>query len=263
MLAAHYLSIRLPAELTLPHRDYPHPTILHPISSYRHSSIPFPGTSGTTTPLGPGDHSNTRHIPRPRPLYIHKPVPQLLKDDPAAYSYFLEGVTLLAYDIAWLCGSQGILIGDKNPFDDVCQMGRNLYDLLIKPPTSSVPGLSVPGVNRMPENKEYVNCSTNHNWIGRFSHGAMYYHLAGSEGTGIIRSFKIPSPMKLADKLKKKLVGDAPAPDWEVLDDDAWKIEDIPTEDLVDSPKGVSKTAPKSSAADKSSKSSNGWTKVR
>lgn len=264
MLAAHYLSIRLPAELTLPHRDYPHPTILHITNSYRHPSIPFPGTSGTTTPLGPASDSTSKHIPRPRPLYTHKPLPQLCKDDPAAYSYFLEGVTLLAYDIAWLCSSQGILIGEKNPFDDICQMGRNLYDLLIKaPPNPEMNGGFSATGNHMTTDKEGQGNAQTHDWIGRYSHGTAYYYLGGAGGTEVIKSFKLPSPMKLADKLKKKLIGDGPVPDWEVLEDDAWKIEDIPTEDVVSSPPKTAESAAKASTAGREASSPSGWTKVR
>ena len=257
MLASHYLAIRLPAEITTPHRDYPYPTILHLSTSYRHRKLPFPGTSGTTTPVSSGPDPNSRHIPRPRPLYIHKPLPQLLKDDPATYSFFLEGVTLLAYNIAWLCSSQGIVIGDKNAFDDICQIGRNLYSLLIQPPGTAA--------TKLPNNSSGSDdASPSPTWMGRYSHGTMYYFLGGAEGTELVKAFKLPGPMKLADKLKKKLVGDAPAPDWEVLEDDAWKIDDIPTEDLIESPKTTpEKAKAKPSSSKDKSRGSNGWTKVR
>ena len=100
--------------------------------------------------------------------------------------------------------------------------------------------------------------------MGRYSHGTMYYFLGGAEGTELVKAFKLPGPMKLADKLKKKLVGDAPAPDWEVLEDDAWKIDDIPTEDLIESPKTTpEKAKAKPSSSKDKSRGSNGWTKVR
>ena len=63
-------------------------------------------------------------------------------------------------------------------------------------------------------------------WIGRYSHGTTFYALAGADGTELVRTFKLPSPMKLADKLKKKILGESSAPDWELLDDDAWKVDD-------------------------------------
>lgn len=258
MLASHYLAIRLPAEITTPHRDYPYPTILPVSSSYRHRKLLFPGTPGTTTPIPTGPDTYPRHTPRPRPLYIQKSLPQLLKDDPATYSFFLEGVALLAYNITWLCSSQGILIGDKSAFEEVCQMGRNLYNLLIQPSGTGANSLPTAEANNSSENG---GNTPNPTWIGRYSHGTMYYSLSGAKGTELVKAFKLPSPMKLADKLKKKLVGDAPAPDWEVLGDDAWKVDDVPTEDL-DTPKITPEKAKDTSAKDKS-KRSNGWTKVR
>lgn len=234
-LASHYLAIRLPAEVTSPHKDYPCSTIMPLSSSHRYPNLPFPGTSGTTTPVASTSNPGTQKTPRPRPLSVSKPLSQLLKDDPGSYSYFLEGVTLLAYDIAWLCNSQGITIGDKSPFDEVCQIGRNLYTLLVQTPAQQP---STPTVD-----------NPNTTWLGRYSHGTMFYSLAGADGCEVIKTFKIPSPVKLADKLKRKLLGDAAGPDWELLEDEAWKIEDIPTEDLADSAKKASDTK--------------GWTKVR
>lgn len=100
------------------------------------------------------------------------------------------------------------------------------------------------------------------NWLGRYSHAGTFYFLGGPEGTELVRSFKLPSPMKLADKLKKKLIGDAPTPDWEVLDDDAWKIEDIPE---VDANSANTQTVPGKSGDGKSTPRTgmNGWTKVK
>jgi len=70
--------------------------------------------------------------------------------------------------------------------------------------------------------------------------------------------------MKLADKLKKKLLGDAPGADWEVLDDDAWKPDDVTNVDA-----GV--RALSGAFADKKGlegpssprAGTNGWTKVK
>lgn len=42
VLSTHYLPIRLPAEITLPHRDHPLPTILSPVSAYRYTDVLFP-----------------------------------------------------------------------------------------------------------------------------------------------------------------------------------------------------------------------------
>ncbi|KAF4125087.1 hypothetical protein GMORB2_3926 [Geosmithia morbida] len=262
ILASYYLSIRLPAEITSPHRDYPYPTILNLSSSYRYPNLPFPGTGpSASSPPSPSDPS-ARHLPKPRPLYIHKPLTQLLKDDPAAYSHFIEAVTLLAYDISWLCSSQGTTFSGKTSFEDICQIGRNLYNLLMMPFDANQPES---------QSKAETDEKDRHNpmWVGRYSHGTMFYFLGGAEGADLIRNFNLPSPTKLADKLKKKLVGDVPAPDWEVLDDDAWKIEDIPSEIIGQnqSTSAVATSKPrekkKSSSSQSTAKGSSRWTMVR
>lgn len=258
MLVSHYLAIRLPAEITLPHRDFPQPTIFNLAGSYQHGPVAFPNGSYMTPsprPQDPGSH----HVPRPRPLFLDKPLAQLSKEDAATYSFFLEGVTLLAYDIAWLCSTQGVSIGDKASFEDVCHMGRNLYSLLLGAQMQAYTSISVKAVARRDLTQDEAGDSQA-NWIGRYSHGTLYYYLGGVEGTDFVRTFKLPSPMKLADRLKKKLLGDANAAEWEVLDDDAWKVDEVPNEadtsGVVDLSKdGDGKAAPRAE--------SNGWTKVK
>lgn len=99
--------------------------------------------------------------------------------------------------------------------------------------------------------------------MGRFSHGTMYYPLAGAEGSELVRTFKLPSPMKLRDKLKRHLLRDAPIPDWEVLEDDAWKVDDDPESAVVvETPKPERTTRP-AGGKDASGKGSNGWMRVK
>lgn len=223
MLASHYLSVRLPAEITLPHRDYPKPTIFSLASSYRHSEIPFPG-SVALPPTTPSDQ-NPKHIPRPRPLFIDKPLLILAKDDPSTYSLFIEGVVLLAYDIAWACCTQGVPIGDKTSYEDVCNMGRNLYNLLIGNQLTNNPAARLAqGVDEgdVPESLTAQLGGNSKPMMGRYSHGTVHTFLGSAEGNDFIRNFKLPNPVKLADRLKKKMLSDADGLDWEMLEDDAW-----------------------------------------
>jgi hypothetical protein len=249
MLSTHYLAIRLPAEITLPHRDYPLPTILPLLSSYKHTDLPFPGTtpasssgnSPTTSRQIPSEQLNQ---PRPRPLYVEKPLPLLATDDPVGYALFLEGVTLLAYNITWLCKSQGIPVGgDTTTFEDICNIGKNFYDLLIgsqaRPPASRIASAQTTptkGTNGEADAKSVM---------GRFSHGTAHSFLGNAEGTEFIRSWKLPSPMKLADKLKSKLLSEVANAEWEFLSQDAWAIDDeLVTDGVVvgatrEGPKGI------------------------
>lgn len=101
-------------------------------------------------------------------------------------------------------------------------MGKNLYGFLL---SSCLPRPRLTNTtnddNRPAPNKDEAALS----WIGRYSHGTTFYALGGADGTELVRTFKLPSPMKLADKLKKKILGET-MPDWELLDDDAWKVDD-------------------------------------
>jgi len=216
MLTSHYLSIRLPAEIITPRRDHARPAIYALSSSYQ---------SGTFRSRHVSDISDAAHDdrggdfssgPRPRPLFIEKPLITLAKDDVAAHSFFLEGATLLAYDVAWLCLSQNISIGDRLSFDDVCNMGRNLYNLLIGSQLrNNNNAVETEGNGELEETKLT-------NLMGRHSHGSTHNFLGGAAGSDFIRSFKLPSPMKLVDKLKKKLGSDLAIPEWEVVENGDW-----------------------------------------
>ncbi|KEY65157.1 hypothetical protein S7711_04247 [Stachybotrys chartarum IBT 7711] len=260
MLASHYLAVRLPAEITLPHRDYPRPTIFSIINSYQHGEVAFPLTSATALPAAEHHANDSRTVSRPRPLFIDKPLPQLAKEDPSTYSYFLEGVVLLAYDISWLCCSQGAFVGDKGSFDDICNMGRNLYNLLINQQPLVPTDFPTNLINQDPHGPSQSSNPPPAS-IGHYSHGTMYNYLGGAQGTELIKSFKLPSPVKLVDKLKKKLVGDGPAPDWEVLEDDEWKIEEAPGNVVEDSKNTTAAKRPDAAGSPRTA--SNGWMKLK
>ncbi|KAF4951917.1 hypothetical protein FGADI_7139 [Fusarium gaditjirri] len=247
MLVSHYLSIRLPAAITLPHRDYPRPTIFSLSASYRSGNPSFPSQPGVASPSHFGDTESQR-VSRPRPLFIDKPPALLAKEDPATFSYFIEGVTLLAYNIAWACSTQGVSIGDRSHFEDICNMGRNLHELLTN--HQNVGGSLYPlSSNHKDPSASKNNTNAQASRMGQYSHGTTFYYLGGAEGTEFSKTFKLPGPIKLADKLKKKLLSEAPTPDWEVLDDDAWKVDEEhmvmnqPNKDLLGSDKNCRGTS--------------------
>jgi len=244
MLSTHYLAIRLPAEITLPHRDYPLPTVFNLTSSYKHVDVPFPGTSGQSSNTSPtaSRQPEPPDQPRPRPLFITKPLPLLATEDPSGYGLFLEGVTLLAYDVAWVCKSQGIPIGEdsKEPsFEDICNIGKNLYNLLLGSRPRPAPASRVPSAqstttksSRDPEG-ETEDRKKPTATMGQYSHGSAHSFLGTAEGTYFIRSWKVPNPMKLAGGLKSKLMSEVANAEWEVLDQDAWQMDDEMGDDGV------------------------------
>ncbi|KAI1413981.1 UV radiation resistance protein and autophagy-related subunit 14-domain-containing protein, partial [Hypoxylon sp. FL1857] len=221
-LTSHYLSIRLPAEITLPHNDYPRPTIFSLQSSYHHGDVAFPGTS--VLPPDPRDRQFAR-VPHPRPLFLDKPLSTLAKEDSTAYNTFLEGVILLAYDIVWLCRTQGVPVGD-NTLEDFAQMGRNLYNLLINSSLQRNPQKIADAPSQSNAENSPAELGKNAPRMGLYSHGTAHTFLGGAAGTELTRSFKMPSVMKMADRLKAKLLRESPAPEWELLEDDAWTPDD-------------------------------------
>ena len=244
MLCTHYLAIRLPAEITLPHRDYPLPTIFPLLTSYKHTNVPFPGStpghSSNNSPTASRNITEQPSQPRPRPLFISKPLPILATEDPAGYGLFLEAVTLLAYDIAWLCKSQGIPVGENSTFEEICNIGKNFFNLLIGSQPRLSPGSRVPsaqstptkGNNRAAES-EAEDKKGPGSVMGRFSHGTAHSFLGNADGIDFVRSWKLLSPIKLADRLKAKLLSEVANAEWEVLDQDAWAVDDEMGDDGV------------------------------
>jgi len=232
MLSTHYLAIRLPAEITLPHRDYPLPTIFPLASSYKYSDIPFPTSGEKSSSSSPTSSRLPEQAtqPRPRPLFIDKPLPSLSKEDPSTHALFLEGITLLAYNIAWLCKSQGVPVGDMTSFEDICNIGKNFYNLLIRSQfspqqssrNSSAQSTPTKGGNNIESEVEDKSAPASRSLMGHYSHGTAHSFLGSTEGTEFIKSWKLPNPMKLTDKLKSRLLGEVAAAEWEVLNKDAW-----------------------------------------
>lgn len=235
VLCSHYLAIQLPAEVTLPHRDYPQPTIFSLPSSYSHTNIPFPGTtpiqSSHSSPIDPRHEHSSQ--PRPRPLYIAKPLPLLANEDPASYAFFLEGVTLLAYDIAWLCRSQGVPVGQTSSFEDICAIGKNLYSLLVAAQAPMPPRRAASSETTTTTTTQDTSAAKPQVAMGHFSHGTTHTSLSSAEGTEYIRSWKLLSPLKLADRLKSLLTNEVANAEWEVLDHDAWDADDRGEHDTV------------------------------
>ena len=242
-LVSHYLSLRLPAEITLPHRDYPLPTILSPVSSYTGRDIPFPGsTSSHSSNNSPSAsrHADQRPLPRPRPLHLDKKLSTLAKDDQVAYASFVEGVTFLAWDIAWLCRTQGLNVGGGS-WEDVCALGKNLWQLLLaappRPPLSREPSSktapSKPPLSRTsttttraPQPAKPKDAPP----LGYFSHGTAYGFLATASGAEYMRDWQLQHPLKVIDKVKAMLLAERTGAEWELLEGNEWEEEEAEAE---------------------------------
>ncbi|KAK7527854.1 UV radiation resistance protein and autophagy-related subunit 14-domain-containing protein [Phyllosticta citriasiana] len=223
---ANYLAIRLPAEITLPHKDYPLPTVLPPSSSYTYKDVPFPGSTPQSSSNSP-DASRTldhqRPLPHPRPLYTDRKLPQLASEDPVAFSLFVEGVSLLAWDIAWLCRSQGI--SGFNEWEHICPLGKNVWRLLIEEAKSTLATLESENAKGRAEAKA-KSTQGGDVMMGYFSHGTSKGFLGSAEGTSFMKGWKFQTPTRTVDKVKSYLLGEMQGAEWEVLDEKEWEKEE-------------------------------------
>ena len=247
-LVAHYLSLRLPAEIRLPHRDHPLPTIFPPGSSYTArevtdlGSAPFHSSSNSPSSSRTGDQSPR---PRPRPLHLDRKLPALAKEDPVTYALFVEGITLLAWDIAWVCKSQGLDVS-LGSWEEVCALGQNLWQLLIAAPpswhrSSPSPGpLSKPVPARDSPSRPALSTNaptTTHSTpseparapppvqLGHFSHGTGHSFLGAAEGAEYMHQWRLHSSAKVIEKVKAMLLSERTGAEWEILDGTEWKEE--------------------------------------
>lgn len=233
---AAYLGIRLPAEITLPHNNYPQPTIFSVASSYQGKKVPFPGTTLDSSGNSP-EVSRVLDarvpLPKPRTLFIDRPLAHLSAEDPPAYSSFIEGLSLLAYNIAWLCRTQGMKDSFKD-WEDVGPMGRNLYRLLILQETYAP---------RRPENPLDKDMSTGKSsasplprtpvGFGQLSHATSHSHIGMAEITRYLSGWSL-TPTKILDELKGFLLAEQQAQEWDVLNQKEWEdMENVVAEDPI------------------------------
>ncbi|KIX01811.1 uncharacterized protein Z518_09538 [Rhinocladiella mackenziei CBS 650.93] len=229
-LCAFYIGIRLPAEITLPRRDYPLPTINTPLTSYFDQRIPFPGTgSSLSAPSSPtASRMDLSSFPRPRPLFIgtddhNESVVQLAKKEPLAFNFFLEGISLLAWDIAWLSRTQGFVAGTET-WEDICDIGRNLYQMILAPQQSAATFRVLTQreiQNRQrpsPENPPVPGR------LGSTSHTSAHTFLgrANDSADNPSRSWRLNKYTMVADPLKKHLLVEMNNAEWELLDEQEW-----------------------------------------
>lgn len=241
MLGCHYLQIRLPAQIFLPHREHPQATILSPSSSYTGRSVPLRGPAPTQSFIGTPKSSKeleTRVAGRPRPLFLDRKLPRLAKDDSVTYALFVEGVALLAWDVAWLCRTQGLSIASSE-WEDVCDIGRNLWLLFVAAPRAAT---AAKRKNDAASKRDQVNDAqplavalngpSSEHALGLYSHGSASNFLRGaitpqSGSVDVsIRGWKFASPVKIQHELKSALVNEMSGHDWELLDGHIFEEDD-------------------------------------
>jgi hypothetical protein len=148
------------------------------------------------------------------------PLAKLAKDDPKQYAYFVEGVTLLAWNIAWLCKTQGMSGFDSDM--DICSLGRNMWNLLLSDRldtslmTSEV-SAKAPNGKQLPSDNYPIR-------FGQLSHGTARSFLSSTDGRNIMKDWHLQSPMRSVSKIRQFLDNELQKAEWEVLQEAEWGV---------------------------------------
>ncbi|KAK6332820.1 hypothetical protein TWF696_002842 [Orbilia brochopaga] len=213
VLIASYLGLKLPCEIVLPARDAPLATI------------------------------RSQRFLRPRPLWTTLPLSQLHSSDSDQYAMFIEGVSMLVYNVAWLCWSQGLEEAAAE-IEDVWQPGRNLYRLLLCTPTKHHPALvqwseaageaiSQPaGTNistTTAQSGKKAAAQAVNMFLGRVNHCSAHSFLNSPQGLEHMARWKI-SLNVVIDRTKHLLVSETSNAEWDLIEDE---IEEDPAAKFI------------------------------
>ena len=235
LLVAFYLGVRLPAEIHMPAPDHALPTICAPSASYTGKKL---DTSSPSASSIPGSPSASKHeigaSLRPRPLSIgsddrEERVFNFQKRETYAFNLFVEGITLLAWDVAWLCRSQGFNLG-TNSWEAICNIGKNLHQLLIAYPQA--PSLtriqSDRTLQKRPSQSRKASTAfeeARKETVGKL---AQYSDVSATTVGGrswqveAMRAWEYSNWQAVALPLRKTLLTEIASADWEVLNDQEW-----------------------------------------
>ncbi|EWC45227.1 hypothetical protein DRE_05954 [Drechslerella stenobrocha 248] len=209
VLIASYLGLKLPCEIVLPARDAPSATIRHPRFS------------------------------RARPLSTTLPLPQLHSSDSEQYAMFIEGVSMLVYNVAWLCWSQGLEEAGAE-IEEVWQPGRNLYRLLLCTPTKHHAALvqwsealgdtastsppAATAAQQQGKKPQAVNM-----FLGRVNHSSAHSFLNSPQGLQHMARWKITLNVVI-DRTKHLLVSETSNAEWDLIENE---IEEDPAAKFI------------------------------
>ena len=255
-----------------------------PSSSYIGRDV---SSRGSNPPQPSDDSSLTsrsgeqRSLPKPRPLQLDKQLSSLAKDDPIAYASFIEGVTFVAWDVAWLSRTQGGAVGEKS-WEEVCDIGGNMHQLLHLPPPARPPPSkewSSRDYSQKPPSHPLKTVSVANGQEpakgasspNHFSHGIAYSFLAAAAGAEHIRTWRLQSPIRIIEKVKAMLLAERTGAEWEILEGKEWEVEDDEFEakgnlNLVSGTR-IEDTGilvkPETEEGERRGKSTSGWTKLK
>ena len=152
----------------------------------------------------------------------------MIKMDPAGFALFLDGLALLAWDLAWLCRTQGMTTGTET-WEDVCNIGRNLWQLLLAPPQPVALRRNASS-QEVPERKgdpRLTNGSSEVSTepllqLGSQSHSTTYTFLGLRNAMRPVQKWTFDTHKVIGDSLRRLILEQVNNADWEMLDKEEW-----------------------------------------
>ncbi len=224
-------------------------------------------------------------------FHIRKKLSTAAKEDPQTYAAIVDGMTLLAWNVAWLCKVQGFNVG-ANSWEEVCDVGKNLWQLFAAQPDVPRPETYTDKRDMGQDGKldtahhlsQQGNKPKSSVSFGQYSHGTIRSNLATTSGSEILRGWRLQDPIKIATRVKQMLLSDRTGAGWELLEGREWESQLIrpqkPEPDVVvdasaivvagrSGAKQLSQSAssdPKNSAGDdaqEKARGTSGWMKLK
>ncbi|KAL8839165.1 MAG: hypothetical protein Q9176_004668 [Flavoplaca citrina] len=293
-LVSHYLALRLPAEVVLPHHDCPFPIILTPETSYLMNMTPNSRARlHTNSPRPPPPnkdivHANQRLVLKS--VHTRKKLSTTAKEDPQTYAAIADAMTLLAWNVAWLCKIQGFDVG-ANSWEEVCDVGKNLWQFFAAQSTVSHTETDTDErgirqdekLNTAHQSSQQGDNPKSSALFGHYSHGTIHSNLVTASGSEILRGWRLQDPIKITTRVKQMLLSDRTGAGWELLEGKEWESQLIrsqkPEPDIVVDASAIviadrsgaqqmsqNASDPRSSAIDDAqerAKGTSGWMKLR
>ncbi|KAL8774852.1 MAG: hypothetical protein Q9209_000791 [Squamulea sp. 1 TL-2023] len=280
-LVSHYLALRLPAQVILPHPDHPFPIILAPALSYVTSdSASHPNTASMPSSFShPPAVRGLLHASQKRGTtsLLKKRLSATAKEDPQTYTAVVEAITLLAWNVAWLCKTQGFDVG-ASTWEETCDVGKNLW-LLLGPERAGP--LHTSGARDRIANQDFnINTDRRVSQPGVKPSPAIMF----ASGSKVIDGWRLQNPVKVIKEVKHMLLSDRTGAEWEMLEDKEWGTQSMmpkhttPTAALgastvvIDGKHGAEKPEPEpeqepsslgTDDAQEKAKGTSGWTKLK
>jgi hypothetical protein len=156
-------------------------------------------------------------------------VAQYAKKEPLAFNFFIEGISLLAWDIAWLCRSQGFVPGTES-WEDISDIGRNLHQMILAQPQSPATFRTLTQRDlqaRQRRSQSISSPSEGSMTVGRLGSGShtsahTFLGSAAAARDHPARNWRLNKYTMIKDPLKKHLLGELNTAEWELLDEQEW-----------------------------------------